>query len=425
MAEIKIPYGKTTIPFHFKDENPIDLILPKENNTTKIQEDELLINGLKNCIGKAESSVFSCKDLTVSISVNDPTRPIPYQLILPKLLKKLRDVSISSKNISFFIATGTHKDLTKEEISELLSSEILKNYRTIVHNCDDEEQLTYLGESKKGTPIYINSAFLHHDIKIVVGHIEPHHFMGFSGGVKSAVIGLGGRITIEANHKMITDPNAKMGLFYSNPMRNDVEEIGALIGVDLAFNVVMNSNKKIIDAFYGDPYYVMEEGIRASKHACEVENIKKYDLVIASPGGFPKDINLYQSQKAITHACSFLEPYGVVLLVAECVDGTGSTAFQEYFQNKNGYLDVIKSFENELFRVGPHKAYQLALQLKKHSIVLLSSISQDIIKSMFLVPANSIEQAFSLSKSHLPENPKIAFLPFATHTMHKILEKNL
>jgi lactate racemase len=423
MTEIKIPYGNDYIVYKSNINTPIDLILPKESNGKIIPQNVHILDGLNNCIGKHESNIFINQNLTVAISVNDPTRPIPYQLLLPQLLKKLEGFMISPKNITFFIATGTHKDLSKNEITDLLSPEIANHYKTIVHDCDRNEQLTYLGMSKKNTPIYINSDFLQQDIKIVVGHIEPHHFMGFSGGVKSAVIGLGGRKTIEANHKMITEPNAKMGLFYSNPMRKDIEEIGTLIGVDLAFNVVMNSNKKIIHAFYGDPYQVMEEGIKASKHACEVENTNKYDLVIASPGGYPKDINLYQSQKAITHACSFLKPKGVVLLVAECVDGAGSNAFQEYFQDKNNCLEVIKSFENEIFNIGPHKAYQLALQLQKHSIILLSSIEKKIVKSMFLVPASSIEQAFSLCINQLPDNPKIAFMPYATHTMHKILEE--
>jgi lactate racemase len=422
MSEINIPYGKRSITYHNKENIPFNLILPIENDVAEPQEKKNISNALKNCIGKNESSLFEKKDVTVAISVNDATRPIPYRLILPLLLNKLENANISEENVTFFIATGTHKGLSKNEIKALLSTEIVNKFKIFVHDCDDKEHLTYLGISKLGTPIYINSEFYSHDIKIVVGHIEPHHFMGFSGGVKSAVIGLGGRETIESNHKMISDPNTKMGLFYSNPMRKDVENIGAVIGVDLALNVVLNSQKNIIDAIYGDPYHVMVSGIKSSKKACEIEEKTTFDLVIASPGGFPKDLNLYQSQKAITHACSFLKPNGTVVLVAECIDGTGSIAFQEYFKNKVDCSDVIHTFENEKFKIGPHKAYQLALQLKKYHIFLLSSLDPEIVKSVFLTPVTSIQESFSLSKGYLPKNPKIAVIPFATHTMHRIFE---
>lgn len=422
MKEIEIPYGKSTLKYVFLQDNSFDLILPKENSVTKEQETVFVTKAFNDCLGKDDKKLFNSTNCTVAIAINDPTRPIPYHLLLPHLLKNLEDASISPKNISFFISTGTHNGLNNDEIQNLLSPEISSKYRTIVHDCDNEEQLTYLGKSTIGTPIYINSDYYSHEIKIVVGHIEPHHFMGFSGGVKSAVIGLGGRKTIQSNHRLFLDPYAKMGLFYSNPMRKDIDEIGKIIGVDLALNVVLNSKKNIIDAFYGDPYQVMIAGSEASKQACQVNNNRNYDLVIASPGGYPKDINLYQSQKAITHACSFLNQYGVVILVAECEQGAGSNLFEEYFHNKESYQDVIDTFEKEVFQVGPHKAYQLALQLRDHPIFLVSGIDPEKVKNMFIFPVNSIKEAISLSIDLIPENPKIAVLPFATHTIPIIEE---
>lgn len=424
MKEIDVPYGKRSLKYEFNHVNSIDLILPKENNVSKELEIELVTNAFNNCLGKNDKDLFKGAGCTVAIAVNDPTRPIPNHLLLPHLINLIEDASISPKNITFFISTGTHKELTNEEIYKLLSSEIANKYRTVVHHCDAEDSLTYLGQSTIGTPIYINSDYYAHDIKIVVGHIEPHHFMGFSGGVKSAVIGLGGRKTIESNHRLIFDKNAKMGKFYSNPMRNDIEEIGKIIGVDLALNVVLNSNKNILDAFYGDPYQVMIAGIEASKHACEVNKGRTYDLVIASPGGYPKDINLYQSQKAITHACSFLNKNGVVVLIAECENGAGNKLFEDYFHNKENYQDVIDAFEKEVFRVGPHKAYQLALQLRDHPIFLVSGMDAQNVENMFISPAKSIEEAISLSIDLILENPKIAILPYATHTMPIIEDEN-
>ena len=417
MNRIKIPYGKDFLSYEFNNEYSFDQILPNENIVSRKQGQEIILKALSNCIGKDEKMLFSDPECKIAIAVNDPTRPTPNNPLLPPLLKKIKNLGIPSENISLFIATGTHKELNKNDIDELLSPEIAKKYRVKVHDCDDSNKLEFLGHSTSGTPIYINKYYYLHDIKLVVGQIEPHHFMGFSGGVKSAVIGLGGRKTIEENHNKIIHPKAIMGIFYSNPMRKDVEEIGKIIGVDIAFNVVLNFKKQIISAFYGDPYQVMHKGIESSASVFRVDSNGEYDLVIASPGGYPKDINLYQSQKAITHACTFLKKNGVIILAAACSDGSGSKTFENYFQGKHTWLEIINSFKKQKFRVGPHKAYQLALQLKDHPIILISEMKPKNVRAILLKPARDISEAISICKDLLPETPRIAVLPYATHTL--------
>ena len=200
-------------------------------------------------------------------------------------------------------------------------------------------------------------------------------------------------------------------------MRKDVEEIGRIIGVDIAFNVVLNTQKQIVSAFFGDPYQVMIKGIALSNEICQVDSDGGYDMVIASPGGYPKDINLYQSQKAITHACTFLKKDGIVLLVAACYEGAGSKSFENYFQGKNTWLEIINSFKQIEFSIGPHKAFLLALQLKDHPIMLISEIEPEKVRGMLLKPVKDISEAILLAKDLIPENPRIAILPYATHTL--------
>jgi len=418
MSRIKIPYGKNFLLHEFSNEYSFDLILPNETIVTRKEEQEIIKNALNNYIGN-EKQLFIDPLCKVAIAVNDHTRPIPNNLLLPPLLKKIENFGIPSENISIFIATGTHKSLSKNHIKELLPPEIEGKYDVITHNCDDQKNLSFLGHSMSGTPIYINKEYYLSDIKIVVGQIEPHHFMGFSGGVKSAVIGLGGRKTIEVNHSKIINQKAKMGIFYTNPMRKEVEKIGKIIGVDIAFNVVLNSKKQVTNAFYGDPYRVMQEGIESSASFCQVDNNRKYDMVIASPGGYPKDINLYQSQKAITHACTFLKENGIVILAAACSEGPGDKLFEDFFQGKHTWLEIINSFKKQKFSIGPHKAYQLALQLKDHPIILISDMKPKKVKSMLLIPARDISEAISIFKNLLPKMARIAVLPYATHAMAK------
>lgn len=361
----------------------------------------------------------------VAIGINDQSRPLPNQILISVLLKFLNNLGIKPEKITFFIATGTHTPLKTNEFSLILSAEILSGYQVVSHDCDDDQNLVYLGTTSSGTPVHINHQFMDSDLKILVGNIESHHFMGFSGGVKTAAIGLAGRGTITANHSMLSHANSVMGLFSSNPMRQDVEEIGKMIGIDFALNVVINDEKEIIAAYSGDPSDVISKGIAFIRKNVQMDlcdSAGVFDLVIASPGGYPKDINFYQAQKAITHACLFSKPGGIIILVAECRDGMGSHKFEHFLASKGSFSDVIKAFKSMPFEIGPHKAYQLAKQAVNHKFFLVSDIPDDQIRNMHLLPAKTIGQAYELVRNILPQNPRIAVLPYATHTMPKIAE---
>jgi nickel-dependent lactate racemase len=419
---ISLPYGSSSIEIDLSG-NDVSEIKPE---TIKPSMDQTLIvnNALHSIIGKPFRSNFG-QTARVAIGINDQSRPIPNHILLPCLLNYLQENGYTEKNITFYIATGTHSPLKPSEFSLILDSGIISKYKIISHDCDDEQNLAYLGQSFTGTTVYVNQQFMDSDIKILVGNIESHHFMGFSGGVKTAGIGLTGRKTITANHSMLSDPNAVMGLFSSNPMRQDVEEIGKMIGIDYVLNIVINDDKEIISAYWGDPTEVMTQGIEYIRKNIQIafsDNDKDFDLVIASPGGYPKDINFYQAQKALTHACLFSKPGGIIILVAECRDGMGSKKFEEFICSKETFSDVINDFEKMQFEIGPHKAYQLAKQAITHKIILVSSMDENLIIKMHLTPARTLNAAIDLAKESIKENSRIAILPYATHTMPKITE---
>ena len=63
----------------------------------------------------------------------------------------------------------------------------------------------------------------------------------------------------------------------------------------------------------------------------EVARRRRYDLVLASAGGYPKDINFIQSHKAIHHAAAFVADGGRLVVLAQCGDGVGSDTFLPWF----------------------------------------------------------------------------------------------
>jgi nickel-dependent lactate racemase len=332
------------------------------------------------------------------------------------LLESLENAGIARKDIKLLIATGTHLPMLPDEFSRVIPEDLLSRYPVFSHDCDAQD-LVYLGHTSRQTPIYINRHFMEADLRIVVGNIEPHHFMGFSGGVKSASIGLAGRATIVQNHSMLPDPHTKTGHYTDNPMRQDVEEIGQRIGVHLALNAILNNEKEIVRVLFGEPLAVMKAGIPLARELCQVNIGQQYDLVIASAGGYPKDINLYQAQKALTHASLMTRDGGTVILLAACAEGVGSASYERFMEGVTSFAQVFAKFNEQGFQVGPHKAYQIARDASRVNIILLSEIDPVKVRQLLLTPTLNANQTILDALKSLPEPCRIAVLPLAPITI--------
>jgi nickel-dependent lactate racemase len=314
--------------------------------------------------------------------------------------------------------------MRKGEYYLVLPDSIYQNYEIIPHNCDDNDNLSYLGVTSRDTSVFINKEFYETDLKVVIGDIEPHHFAGFSGGVKSAAIGLGGRQTINQNHTLLIDNYSKVGNYYNNPLRQDIEEIGKMIGIDFAINAILDEDKKILRVFCGKPDSVMEQGIVFSKNLNLTPIVERFDLVIASAGGYPKDINFYQAQKALTHASLFCKKGAKVILVAECIEGIGSEKYLEFMNGMKSHPQVIGHFLEKGFQVGPHKAFQVAKIASIVNFKLYSSIDSELLSNLLIEPISSdLQTEITKSISALPTDARIAVIPYATATIPEYLEE--
>ncbi|HTX80195.1 MAG TPA: nickel-dependent lactate racemase [Longilinea sp.] len=417
MQKFTLPYGSSTLSFELPPGLSVDLIEPV---TTPPVPDPLaeVTRALDHPLNDWQWRPFKPTQ-AIGIAINDKTRPVPHQHLLPPLLKKLIEMGASADKINFFVATGTHLPLGFEEFTKILPKEIVDHYHIESHNCDEIGNLFYLGVTQRQTPVYVNKRFNDMDFKIVVGNIEPHHFAGFSGGVKTAAIGLVGRQTINANHVMLREAMATIAEYENNPLRQDIEEIGAKIGIDLAVNAVLNADKQIVKVFAGDPKAVMLAGIPVSRAVCQKAVPQRYDVVIASVGGHPKDINLYQSQKALTHASLLTKDGGTVILVAACPEGSGSKPYEAFMEGIQTPDQVFLKFEQEGFKVGPHKAFQIARELKRIHVILISQIPDELVKKLLLIPEHNVIEALKQVSPAL-DGMSIAVMPHATNTIPDI-----
>lgn len=410
-----LQYLKTTIPISVPDACSIHVISPKI--TEPPSSHAFLLQQALDYPVNFSFPLFPVH--SVAIAVNDKTRPVPHDAILPPLLQWLANHGIQKEQITFLIATGTHTPIPESDYKYCLPETICREYRILSHDTDASD-LVYLGNTQIGTPVWVNAEFHKVDFRIVVGNIEPHHFMGFSGGMKTAAIGLAGRETINGNHSLLLHPNSRTGLFEDNPMRMDVEEIGRLMDVHLALNVVMNVHKQIVSGYAGNPLDVMKKAIPQVNDLNRVPVPHLCDLVIASAGGYPKDINFYQSQKALTHAAMLTRDGGTVILLAACPEGIGSSSYEEFIKGMQSHEEAYERFKRQGFQVGPHKAFLVARDARRVNILLKSEIHPRDVKRLLLTPVDDPQTAIDAALKFLPDHPHIGIMPIATITIPEI-----
>jgi len=407
---MKLKYGKREIQLPIQDKHVIQILNPKKQKALLHPKNRLKIL-LKNSINS-----YSLKDLVnqkkaqkILIVVNDITRPTPYEVILPPLLDELDQIGIKKENITFIIATGIHRSNSPEEIKKIFGENIFSTYQFLNHDCDDPH-LKDLGHLKSGNKLWVDPMVSNSDFIITTGVIVPHYFAGFSGGRKSILPGICGRKTIETNHSQMVHQNARAGNLKDNPVHQEMQEAAEKVGVDFNINVITSEHNEIIEIVAGELYKSWLKGIEICKKTYLCPITQKAEVVIASAGGYPKDINVYQAQKALDNAYQAVKSGGTIILLAECTEGYGEPIFEQWIKEAESPEDIIKRIK-EKFVLGGHKAYGIARVVKEVEVILISSLPPEKVRKLFFIPMRNISPAIDYVKNKYGKDLQAYILP--------------
>lgn len=416
MAEFKLPYYKGHINYQIPDEliNAV-LVSKTENYVVTKSESEIVKDALQNPISSSPLCELAKDKKHIVIISSDHTRPVPSHITMPLLLEEIRKFNKEVK-ITILIATGMHRPTTHEELVDKYGQKIVDEETIVVHSAYEDENMVFLGILPSGGELWVNKLVSEADLLISEGFIEPHFFAGFSGGRKSVLPGIASKKTVLWNHnaKFIANKNARAGSLEENPIHKDMLFAAKQAKLAFILNVIINGEKKVIEAFAGDLEQAHAYGCQKVLEIARVEPVKS-NIVITTNGGYPLDQNIYQTVKGMTAGEACVNEGGVIIILSSCADGTGGEFFYKLLAD-NPSAEVayqkLNDVEPKDTEFDQWEAQILARILCKATVIIVSDkCDPNIITSMHIKHAYTLDEALQKARSIVGENEKITVIP--------------
>ena len=410
--KLEFGFGTGVQTVEVPDKNLMGVLMSNDVPRELMNEAEV-VRALENPIGTPRLKEIVHPGEKIAIITSDITRPCPSYRILPALLDELYAAGCRAEDVTLVFALGSHRGHTPEEMKKLAGERAFNEIRCVD---SDRADCVHMGVTDAGTPVDITRAVAEADRRICLGNIEYHYFAGYSGGAKAIMPGVSTREAIQCNHRMMVREEAHAGNLDTNPLRQDLEQAAQICGVDFIVNVVLDEHKQIVRAVAGDLVKAHREGCRFLDKMYLKELDSRADIVLVSQGGAPKELNLYQTQKALDNAKHAVKNGGTIILIGSCKEGLGEKVFEEWMLNAPTAESMIERIGRD-FQLGGHKAAAIAMVLQNAEIYLVSELADDFVEKIFLKPAHSAQEALDAAFARLGPDATVLAMPYGGSTL--------
>jgi len=414
-----LPYGESELPVKVRG----DLIRHREMAPVE-DEPAAVREALRNPIGSPPLSNIARKGERVALVVNDITRLTRSDLMLPAVVEELNAAGVPDSDILIVFALGIHRPQTEGERRRILGEELYGRLRSVDHDAYDEANLVTIGRTRFGNTVEINRMVHEADRVILTGEIIYHLIAGYSGGRKSLVPGVAGARTTTFNHRMIFDPRCRSGALEGNPAHEDLLEGARLAAPDFLLNLVLRPEGRLVKAVAGDFDVAHRAGCAVVDEMLRAELDEPYDLLVASAGGYPLDIDLRQAHKGLENAVRALKQGGTILFYAECRGGAGHASFEEYIARYANDREMERALK-EKFEVGGHKAWWIARLGRLYDVHLVSALDEEFARRCHFQPVRPENHQRHLDGllEKAGKNARVGVLPYAGFTLPRVSRK--
>lgn len=428
MKSFELDYGSTKVNVSIEDKNLLGVIESKPFRVSQ-SEEEIIANALQNPIGSPRLKELVKPGETVCLVIPDVTRAWEKtDKFLYKIVEELNKGGVKDEDIKIISALGSHRKQSRDEHVKLLGDKLAKRFEVIDHDCFDEDNLVYLGETTYGTPIKVNKKAYECDHIVLTGGIVYHFLAGWGGGRKTILPGISSYQTIMKNHSLTLNenlgegknPNVRSGKLKGNPVNEDMMQAAAFLRPTFIFNVIVDAKGSIVSAVSGNYIEAFYEGCKIVEKLDSVNINEKADLVIATAGGYPKDINFYQSSKTIMNAKEAVKDGGTMIILSQCREGLGGNKdVQNMILNYDNMLDREKELRRE-YSISKDVGYIFCDLANKYDVIFVSDLDPKLVKKANITVVKTVEEALKLTYKKKGSNLKTYIMPHAANTFPKM-----
>ena len=410
--KLEFGYGKSVQTVTVPDKNLLGVLMSNPLDHARHGQDAVRY-ALENPIGAPRLGTLVKPGQKIAIITSDISRPLPSYDVLPPVLEELFTAGVKAEDVTVVFALGSHRPHTKEEMIALVGKAC---YDTVKCVDSDPNDCIHMGVTDAGTPVDITRTVAEADFRICLGNIEFHYFAGYSGGAKAIMPGVSTPAAIQSNHRMMVSQDACAGKLEGNPLRADIEQAGDICGIHYIVNAVLDEHKHIVYCVAGDVTEAHRVGCAYLDKMYRCLIPERADIVIVSQGGAPKDANLYQTQKALDNAKHAVKKGGTIILIGACPEGLGSKKFEQWLTSAPTAHSMVKRIGRE-FELGGHKAAAIGMVLENADIDFVSEMDPEFVRSIFLTPRSSAQEAFDIAFAKYGEKATVIAMPFGGATL--------
>ena len=398
----------------------LDVELPAERTTViepaaqpgLVDERAAVLAVLAQPVGVKPLADLVSAGAKICIVHTDITRATPNDRLIPWLLAYLENAGAARENITLLNGLGTHRPNTRAELEEMLTPEVVAQYRCLNHEPENPAAHVQLGVTKTGAPALLNRHLVEAGVRIVTGFIEPHFFAGFSGGPKGIMPGVAHTDTVVSNHgcENIGHKNSAFGITEGNPIWEEMRDIALRPGPSFLLNVALNEERQITGVFAGDLIAAHKVGIEFVRASAMQKLDAPFDVVVTTASGYPLDQNLYQGVKGIAAAARIVKGGGTIILAAECSDGLPTNShYENLLRRVDSPGALLSLLAQPGFRATDQWSAQIQAVIQQRAELLLhSSLADELVRAAHMTPCRDIAQTVS---QKLNGSGRIAVLP--------------
>jgi nickel-dependent lactate racemase len=416
---INFPYPGGYRSLEIPDRNILAVGTPER--TPKLSNTRAkILETIRSPLGTEALATRAKEGVKVCLLVDDVTRRTPIAEVLPVVIDELVENGVKEEDIKIWIARGMHRDMTLDEQKEKVGREIYERFKTSVHNYEDLKNLVFIGETSRGTPIWVNKSVVESDLIIGIGGVLFHWFAGYGGGAKIVLPGICGRRTIQPNHNIL-DPNCSACRLEGNPLRNEMEEVARRAGLYMKIDCVMNSSNELVDLYAGDSVAEHRQAVRKYEKIYGITLPKKAEIVLTST--MPK----YQTftQGVFMPLCSMYEvTTDDATIIIDCPVSEGySFATKGFAADMKAKLTLEqlnqRVKESSIFEaISFYHAARIREQ--RNVIVVSNSLTEDEMIQTGFTHAPTIEEALEKAFARHGQETQLAVIPYGFSSVPRL-----